>query len=128
MIFGLYIHQELFTPRRFLDIAMRATNTKRSDFWLFPIPILFQNSPLKDDMMNMTLSRPLQPPLDTISFKSMITNFVSFSLKEFACLLYKSHLEEIKNLQQQDILHILFSKAIHCSAIKVIYSTALGRF
>ncbi|KAM7448754.1 Integrator complex subunit 8 [Porites harrisoni] len=38
--------------------------------------------------------------------------------EEFACLLYKSHLEEIKNLQQQDILHILFSKAIHCSAIK----------
>ena len=36
------------------------------------------------------------------------------------CLLYKSHLEEIKNLQQQDILHILFSKALHCSAIQVI--------
>ena len=36
------------------------------------------------------------------------------------CLLYKSHLEEIKNLQQQDILHILFSKALHCSAVQVI--------
>ena len=65
---------------------MRATNTKRSDFWLFPIPILFQNSPLKDDMMNMTLSRPLQPLLDTISFKSMITNFVSF-FAEGICVL-----------------------------------------
>lgn len=57
----------------------------------------------------------------------MIINFViRLSVKEFACLLYKSHLEEIKNLQQQDILHILFSKALHCAAIKVIHSTALG--
>ncbi|XP_078367227.1 integrator complex subunit 8-like isoform X2 [Oculina patagonica] len=38
--------------------------------------------------------------------------------EEFVCLLYKSHLEEIKNLQQQDILHILFSKALHCSAVQ----------
>lgn len=40
--------------------------------------------------------------------------------QEFVCLLYKSHLEEIKSLQQQDILHILFSKALHCSTVKVI--------
>lgn len=38
--------------------------------------------------------------------------------EEFVCLLYKSHLEEIKSLQQQDILHILFSKALHCSTVK----------
>ena len=46
--------------------------------------------------------------------------FIYFHLKEFVCLLYKSHLEEIKNIQQQDILHILFSKALHCSAIQVM--------
>lgn len=38
--------------------------------------------------------------------------------EEFVCLLYKNHLEEIKNLQQQDTLHILFSKALHCSAVQ----------
>lgn len=38
--------------------------------------------------------------------------------EEFVCPLYKSHLEEIKSLQQQDILHILFSKALHCSAVQ----------
>ena len=47
--------------------------------------------------------------------------FISILIfQEFVCLLYKSHLEEIKSLQQQDILHILFSKALHCSTVKVI--------
>ena len=50
------------------------------------------------------------------------------TLKEFVCLLYKSHLEEIKNLQQQDILHILFSKALHCSAVQVIMKLNTPRF
>ena len=34
-------------------------------------------------------------------------------------MLYRSHLEEIKNLQQQDILHIIFSKAMQCLALQV---------
>ncbi|XP_068722268.1 integrator complex subunit 8-like isoform X2 [Montipora capricornis] len=47
--------------------------------------------------------------------------------EEFHCLLYENHLEEIKNLQQQNTLHVLFSKALNCSVTQE-YRTASQLF
>lgn len=41
-------------------------------------------------------------------------------------MLYKSHLEEIKNPQQQDTLHVLFSKALQCSVYQVVIHLIIG--
>ena len=39
--------------------------------------------------------------------------------QRFMCMLYKSYLDEIRDLMLQDVLHVLLSKASYCSTLKV---------
>lgn len=105
--------------------------TTSQAFSLKPSKIEAATEDERNELEKGLLQDKLRHTVDPVEISTLVEQLQQLDKErvseEFLCVLYKSHLEEIKNPQQQDTLHVLFSKALQCSVYQE-YKTASQLF